>query len=144
MSENNKLDEEYLELRRELDKISRIAHQYRMAMYSVICLILAYLLTQNTISTPLVFLVPILIILGFYSVNIGLLFNTYYLGSYLNAFSNEFTFKWEERTNYMRINKLGKYQFKEFNENSFSKTFQYRVLVYVYLGIYFYKCIYTI
>lgn len=105
-------------------------------MYSVVCLILAYLLTQHKDSIPLVYLVPLIIIFPFYYVNINLLFNTYYIASYLNAFSNEFSFKWERRNNYMRVHKLGKYKFTKFNLFSFSKTYRYKFLSYICLSIY--------
>lgn len=130
-------DNEYLELRRELARISITAHKYRMTLYSVVSLILAYLLSRNERPDPLVFLIPIPIIIGFYLANINLIFNTYYLGSYLNAFSGEYNFKWEKRTNYMRMHKLGKYKYTEFNRCSFFGSYQYLILSLLCIFIYF-------
>lgn len=134
-------DEEYIEMRKELDRISLLTHKYRMTLYSVISLIYAYLLSQSQPLDPIVYLVPIPLILCFYSISLNLNFNTYYISSYLNAFPNINKYKWELLTNIMRKKSMGKYRYKLFTKNRLHGYFQYVLLLYTSLAIYFYKLI---
>lgn len=136
---SQKFNDEYIQIQNEIDRLIKLSHQYRMMMYSVVSLILAYLLTEKNIE-PLAFLVPAIIIFIFYFININFTYDIYFSGAYLNAFYEEFDYKWEKRLNLMRNKKLGKYSYKSFEFCDFNSLLQYRLLLFICFILYFYKC----
>lgn len=131
---NNK---EYIDLRKELLHTSYLTHLYRMTMFSVVGMILAYLLSQKEPSSY-AFLVPIGITYLFYLININLIYSTCHIAAYLNMYHEDFSFSWEKRLQLLRNYR---YLNNKYNPPFFIRlpflillyTDQYRMYVYYYM-----------